>query len=125
MKKVLYLALAIVIIIILYFWYESYCFKYYIENQNQKNNMNIPINETAPVKSKNQIEIAASIDTVWKILTEINDWPKWQKSVTEVIVNSKIKEGSQFNWKAGGLSFKSKIHTSIPKSEFGWTGTTI
>lgn len=33
--------------------------------------MNIPINESAPVKSKHQIEIAAPVDTVWEVLTDI------------------------------------------------------
>lgn len=87
--------------------------------------MNIPINENAPVKSRNQIEIQAPINTVWFILTDIKNWTKWQTAVTETIVEEKIDEGANFKWKAGGLSFKSKIHTSRPNTEFGWTGTTI
>ena len=125
MKKILYILLAIVVITIFYFYYESYSFNQYIENSNQINNMNIPINENAPVKSRNQIEIQAPIDTVWHTLTDIKNWNKWQKAVTETTVDEKIKEGTIFNWKAGGLSFKSKIHTSKRNSAFGWTGTTI
>jgi uncharacterized membrane protein len=87
--------------------------------------MNIPINEYAPVKSRNQIEIQAPLDTVWNILADIKNWTKWQAAVTETIVEEKIEEGTNFKWKAGGLSFKSKIHTSIPNIAFGWTGTTI
>lgn len=87
--------------------------------------MNIPINNNAPVRSKNQIEINAPIDTVWKTLTNISSWPGWQKAVTETKVLGDVKEGTQFNWKAGGLSFTSKIHTASPVSMFGWTGKTI
>ncbi|GIV29802.1 MAG: hypothetical protein KatS3mg028_0868 [Bacteroidia bacterium] len=87
--------------------------------------MNIPINENAPVKSRNQIEILAPIDTVWLTLTDIKNWTKWQSAVTETIVDEIIKEGTNFKWKAGGLSFKSKIHTSKLNTAFGWTGTTI
>jgi uncharacterized membrane protein len=87
--------------------------------------MNIPINVNAPVKSKSQMEINAPVDSVWKILTDIPNWTNWQKEVTETVVHGEIKEGTQFDWKAGSLSFKSKIHTSIPKSMFGWTGKTI
>lgn len=87
--------------------------------------MNIPVNEKAPVVSRNQIEIEATVDAVWKTLTDINDWPKWQKDVTETLVNGDIKQGTKFDWKAGGLSFKSVIHTSNPKSMFGWTGSTF
>lgn len=87
--------------------------------------MNIPINENAPVKSRNQMEINAPIEIVWNTLTDINNWPKWQKSVTEVKLNGRTEAGSSFEWKSDGLSFKSKIHTSKPHTEFGWTGTTI
>lgn len=87
--------------------------------------MNIPINENASVKSKNQIEIDAPLATVWDVLTDINNWANWQKAVSETIVDGEIKEGTRFNWKAGGLSFKSRIHTVNSMSMFGWTGTTF
>ena len=125
MRKILYILLAIVVITLSFFYYESYLFNQYIDNAKKKDKMNIPFNENAPVKSRNQIEIQAPIDTVWFILTDIKNWTKWQTAVTETIVDEKIEEGTNFKWKAGGLSFKSKIHTSIPNTAFGWTGTTI
>jgi uncharacterized membrane protein len=87
--------------------------------------MNIPINIKAPVQSRDQITIEAPIDIVWQTLTDIVKWPEWQKNVTEAVVHGKVEEGTPFNWKAGGLSFKSSIHTMKPKSKFGWTGTTF
>jgi uncharacterized membrane protein len=113
------------LIIVAYFCYESYSFGKYTDHPLKKENMNIPINENAPVKSKGQIEIEAPIDSVWETLTDIKNWTNWQKDVTRTVVQGEIKQGTQFDWKAGGLSFKSKIHTSNPKSQFGWTGTTI
>ncbi len=124
MRKILFILLIILAIITSFFAYEIYRLDKYISNSN-KGNMNIPINENASVKSKNQIEIDAPIDTVWKILTDINNWTNWQKAVSETVVHGEIKEGTKFNWKAGGLSFKSKIHTENSKSMFGWTGTTF
>lgn len=125
MKIILYTFIMLVLIIILFFFYENYSFNKYIINQTRKEKMNIPINTNAPVISKGQIEILAPIDTVWNILTSIKDWPKWQKSVSETEVLGDIEEGTEFNWKAGGLSFKSKIHTSKSNVNFGWTGTTL
>lgn len=87
--------------------------------------MKKPINEKAPVKARNQIEINAPINSVWNILTEIDNWANWQKAVTKTVVNGEIIEGTTFDWKAGGLSFKSQIHTSEPTTRFGWTGKTI
>ncbi len=124
MKKILFLLLILFVIITAFFVYEIYTFDKYVSNSNNEN-MNIPINEKAPVKSKNQIEIEAPIDTVWKILTDINNWTKWQKAVSETEVLGEIKAGTKFNWKSGGLSFKSMIHTVSTNSMFGWTGTTL
>lgn len=87
--------------------------------------MNIPINKNAPVWSTNQLEIDSPVQAVWQTLVDIENWPKWQKAVTKATLKVGIDEGTEFNWKAGGLSFKSKIHTCKPNSKFGWTGTTI
>lgn len=87
--------------------------------------MNIPVNENAPVKSEGAIEIAAPTELVWQVLTGINDWPTWQRDVTESALPGELREGAEFEWKAGGISFRSKIHTMTEKRMFGWTGKTI
>jgi hypothetical protein len=86
---------------------------------------NTPINENAPIVEKQQIVINAAPDKVWYILTDINNWPKWQKNISKAVMNGKLKEETTFDWKAGGLSFASKIHTFKPFQHFGWTGKTI
>lgn len=87
--------------------------------------MNIPINDKAPVKAKFKIGINAPVETVWRVLTSVNDWPGWQKAVTKVRLNSNLEEGAHFDWSAGGLKFKSVIHTIKTPSSFGWTGKTL
>ena len=87
--------------------------------------MNIPINHKAPVKSQSEIIIEAPTEKVWHILTNINDWPAWQEEVTESNLQFEPKEGVEFKWKAGGLSFTSQIHTAAPQTKFGWTGKTF
>ena len=52
--------------------------------------MNIPINNSAPVKSRGDIKINAPVDKVWNILTTINDWPSWQSEVTESRLNGEF-----------------------------------
>lgn len=125
MKILIYILLALVLTFSFFFYYENYLFSQYTENLPQQDSMNIPVNEKAPVISKNQIEIEAPVEAVWETLTRINDWPSWQESVTETQVYGEIKQGTRFDWKAGGLSFKSEIHTSNTMSKFGWTGSTI
>lgn len=125
MKILIYILLGLVLTFSFFFYHENYLFSQYTESLPQKDDMNIPVNEKAPVISKDQIEIEAPVETVWETLTRINDWPSWQENVTETYVYDEVKEGTRFDWKAGGLSFKSEIHTSNTKSKFGWTGSTI
>jgi len=86
---------------------------------------NIKINDKAPVVARQKIIINAPIEIIWKVLTSINDWPKWQSAITQAQLKGSIEEGTEFVWKAGGLNFRSKIHTCQPYQVFGWTGKTI
>ncbi len=87
--------------------------------------MNIQVNPNAPVRSRQEVLIAAPVDTVWKVLTGISQWTTWQKNMTKATLQGELAEGAPFHWKAGGISFSSRIHTMKPKTEFGWTGTTL
>jgi uncharacterized membrane protein len=125
MKKILILFVGIVLSILSFFYYEQSAFHQYVNTIHQNHVMLIPINQHAPVKSSNEIEIKAPIDIVWLTLTDIEHWTQWQKAVTETIVRDNIEAGTTFQWKADGLTFQSTIHTSKPYTAFGWTGTTI
>ncbi len=125
MKKVLFFGLTLLFLATLaLFLYEGMSFRHYLAHQI-KGEMNIPINNQAPVKSGSKIEIAAPVGKVWQVLTDINHWPSWQGDVTEAKLNGNLREGAEFKWKAGGLSFISQIHTMHPQTSFGWTGKTI
>lgn len=87
--------------------------------------LNLEINEKAPVVAKQQIGINAPVETVWTILTSINDWPKWQSAITRAQLKGSVEEGTEFIWKSAGINFTSKIHTCQPYQFFGWTGKTI
>lgn len=110
-----------------FFIYENVKFKNYVSSNEKagSKSMNIPINSNAPVRSKGEIKIEAPLEEVWQILTSINNWPSWQSEVTESNLNGEPKEGAEFKWKAGGLSFSSEIHTNHSLKEFGWTGKTF
>jgi uncharacterized protein YndB with AHSA1/START domain len=108
-----------------YFQFESLKFNNYVLKAAPEKGMKIPINEEAPIIAKSSIEINTPIEKVWTILTEVQSWPDWQTEVTEVYLSGSLKEGSFFTWKAGGLHFKSKIHTMEPLKHFGWTGETF
>lgn len=83
------------------------------------------INKEAPAVEKQQIYIDAPVEVVWEVLTDINSWPEWQEKVQKAELSGKVEEGAKFNWRSGGINFKSEIHTYNPYTSFGWTGMTM
>ena len=87
--------------------------------------MNVPVDPTAPVKSGGEIAIQAPVAAVWEVLTRIGGWPGWQEDVSQARLLGPLEEGAEFRWKAGGVPFRSRIHTLEPHRMFGWTGRTL
>ena len=84
--------------------------------------MNVEVNPKAKAYSIGSIQIKASIDKVYALIANINEWPKWFEGVTETHMNGNAEEGKDFIWKANGYKIKSKIHTLRLNSDIGWTG---
>ena len=83
------------------------------------------INHNAPVKCSKSITINASSVTVWTVLTNINNWAAWQTDITKPTLNGELIPGSTFDWKTGGTTIHSNLHTVEPFNNFGWTGRTL
>ena len=84
--------------------------------------MNIEVDSTAECFSKEEITINSSVENVYNILSDINNWTTWQSSVTKAEINGAAEVGTRFKWKAGGLNINSQLHTVNINSEIGWTG---
>jgi len=85
--------------------------------------MNIEVNPKAKAYSVDSIQINASVDKVYSLITNINDWPKWFEGVSQVQIDGVPEKGKAFIWKAKGYKIKSMIHTIQPLSAIGWTGS--
>ena len=81
-----------------------------------------PINENAPVKAKESIQIDADPEKVWNILSDFNNWDKWNSDIKYAKLNGELKAGTTFNWNNGGNKIKSILHTVTPFKEIGWSG---
>ena len=84
--------------------------------------MNIEVDSKAKAYAVDSIEINASVEKVYSLVSDIGNWPNWFEGVTEVKVNGNIQEGTYFTWKAKGYKIKSKIHTVNNNLAIGWTG---
>jgi carbon monoxide dehydrogenase subunit G len=83
------------------------------------------INERAPVVGRDEIEIAASPEAVWDVLTAIDRWPSWNPDVKSVSFHGDIKTGSRFRWKAGPGTITSTIQDVEAPRRIAWTGKTL
>ena len=84
--------------------------------------MKIEADSSAKAYAKEQIDIKASAEKVYAILSDINNWPLWQSSVKKATINGTVEEDKEFKWKAGGMKINSKLHTVKSPSQLGWTG---
>ncbi len=92
--------------------------------QNE-NNMNKQTNSNAPVKCSKSLLINVSQQKVWSVLTDIDNWDKWQPEITKPRLTGSLSEHAKFVWITGGVKINSTLHTVKPYEAFGWTGKTF
>jgi hypothetical protein len=83
------------------------------------------IDEQAPVTAAAEIEIEATPDTVWDVLTTIDRWPSWNPAVKSMSMQGPLAPGSVFRWKAGPGTITSTIRRVEPQRLIAWTGKTL
>ena len=57
----------------------------------QNNSFMKNINQQAPVKGSRQIAIHADGETVWNVLTNINQWAAWNNDISQPKLNGELK----------------------------------
>ncbi|MEV0263270.1 SRPBCC family protein [Streptomyces sp. NPDC050617] len=81
------------------------------------------IDETAPVISRHSIRIAASIERVWQLHTDVDAWPRWQTDIETARIDGPVMPGSTFHWTSAGLSIGSTIYAVEAPGRILWGGT--
>ncbi|MDX8145598.1 SRPBCC family protein [Lentzea sp. BCCO 10_0061] len=58
------------------------------------------INPAAQLHHRTETRINAPLSTVWKVQTEVEGWPAWQKAVTSAkrLDQGELRAGSKFEW---------------------------
>jgi hypothetical protein len=83
------------------------------------------INGQAPVVGTSEIEIAASPEAVWAVLTAFERWPSWNRDVKSMTIQGDVAPGTVFRWKAGPGTITSTIQRVEPPRQIAWTGKTL
>jgi hypothetical protein len=83
------------------------------------------INERAPVVGASEIEIGATPEAVWEVLTSFERWPSWNADVKSMSVEGPVASGTVFRWKAGRGTITSTIRRVEPPRLIAWSGKTL
>jgi uncharacterized protein YndB with AHSA1/START domain len=83
------------------------------------------VNRDAPVVGRDEIEVGAPPELVWRVLTGFEDWPTWNPDVKSVSMQGEFAKGSVFRWKAGPGTIESTIRRVEPPRLIAWTGKTL
>ena len=81
------------------------------------------IDISAPVVARHSVEIAAPIETVWRLHTDVNRWPEWQTDITEADADGAFLPGVAFTWTSYGFTVTSTIYEVHEGSRVLWGGT--
>jgi uncharacterized membrane protein len=80
------------------------------------------IEAKVPLRAKKDIVIDASVNHVWQIQSDVNNWPKWQKEVSYAKLQGRFKKGTAFTWKAMGININSELQEVIENKTISWSG---
>ncbi|MFF0018466.1 SRPBCC family protein [Streptomyces sp. NPDC005374] len=80
--------------------------------------------ETAPVISRKSIVVHAPLNTVWKVQTDVENWPTWQPGVTSLVKDTPgpLRSGSVFRWATEGLDITSTVKKVKHGKCLAWGG---
>jgi len=80
------------------------------------------VNRSAPVLAMAEIMIDAPVPQVWQVLCDIREWPSWNPAVSAVSVYGEYAPGTEFQWKADGVTMISELQEVAPNRRMVWTG---
>lgn len=78
------------------------------------------INKNAPVHLVETIVINATPQQVWEVMTDVNNWPNWQKNITSAVSETSLAVGNVFNMTNSGDDIKGTFNSVQPFKNFGW-----
>ncbi|MFE5889673.1 SRPBCC family protein [Streptomyces sp. NPDC056462] len=76
----------------------------------------------APIVADHSIRIAAPLERIWHLHTDIASWPTWQHAITEARFDGPLAPGTTFHWATAGLIIDSTIYAVDARHRIVWGG---
>ena len=83
-------------------------------------------NKNAPALTSQELRVDAPPERVFALLADIEQWPRWQPSVTEATIRGQdaLSAGATFVWKSG-TRITSTVELFDSPRAIGWRGRAI
>jgi hypothetical protein len=81
------------------------------------------IDTSAPVVARHSVDIAAPLETVLGLHTDVNRWPERQTDITATHSGGTFLPGAAFTWTSYGFTVTSTIFEVKARSRVLWGGT--
>lgn len=88
----------------------------------ESNHNVLKMKEKASVISSAEILINAPLETIWRALTKIEEWPRWNDEITEARLLGPLAPGTEFRWKTERVSIVSELIEVKPYMSIAWSG---
>lgn len=78
-----------------------------------------------PIHFTNELEVAASVDTIWSLLTDQTRWPAYYPSVKHVRLldgHDKLGPGTRFETNLARQDVFASVQEFVPQSRIAWGG---
>ena len=83
------------------------------------------INRDAPATAEGELQIATDPQTVFAVISAVDQWRSWNPDVKSVTLRGPVQPGTVFRWKSGPSTLTSTLQVVDPPREIAWTGTTM
>jgi hypothetical protein len=80
------------------------------------------IDRHAPVIAAGDIDITATEELVWEVMTNLERWPAWNPDVKSVSFWGAIAAGTEFRWRVNTGTITSRFQSVERPRLLAWTG---
>ena len=83
------------------------------------------IDESAPITSSSHVLIAAPVDQVWALVSNLTAWPTITPSIRDVRLESSLEVDAFVRFRLNNFPIRARLAVVQPQRELTWTGVSL
>ncbi|MCP2169084.1 SRPBCC family protein [Goodfellowiella coeruleoviolacea] len=82
----------------------------------------LDIDPTAPIVSRHALRINAPLARIWRLHTDVANWPAWQPEIQRASIAGPFTPGTSFRWLTHGMDIISTVYDVRDQRRTVWGG---